>query len=108
VLSGVVYDVAVDVRVGSPTFGRSFGMQLSGDEPRQLWIPPGFAHGFCVVSESADFFYKCTTYYAPACEKTIAWNDPALAIGWPTDAPLLSPKDAAAPTLERAVGLPRY
>ena len=108
VMRGAVYDVAVDVRVGSPSFGRWVGVRLTEDEPRQMWIPAGFAHGFCVLSDSADFFYKCTSYYAPACEKTIVWNDPALGIDWPVEAPLLSPKDAAAPTLEKIAGLPRY
>jgi dTDP-4-dehydrorhamnose 3,5-epimerase len=108
VLSGSVYDVAVDVRVGSPTFGRWWGVQLTAEEPRQIWVPPGFAHGFCVTSESADFVYKCTAYYAPECERAVAWNDPAIGIEWPVAAPRLSPKDAAAPMLARAPNLPRY
>jgi dTDP-4-dehydrorhamnose 3,5-epimerase len=108
VLRGAVYDVAVDVRRGSPTFGRSVGVELTGEQPRQLWVPPGFAHGFCVTSESADFLYKCTTPYAPANERSILWNDPALAIEWPIMEPLLSAKDAAAPRLADAPFLPNY
>ena len=108
VLAGVVFDVAVDVRRGSPTFGRSVGVELTGDVPKQLWVPPGFAHGFCVVSASADFLYKCTTPYSPAHERSILWNDPALAIDWPIKAPLLSPKDAQAPRLADAPFLPNY
>ena len=94
VLQGAVYDVAVDVRVGSPTFGRSFGVELSGENHKQLWVPAGFAHGFCVVTESALFTYKCTDLYTPAAEATIAWNDPDLGINWPLESPSLSEKDA--------------
>jgi dTDP-4-dehydrorhamnose 3,5-epimerase len=108
VLRGRVFDVAVDVRVGSPTFAKWMGVELSDEEPRQMWIPPGFAHGFCVLSDWADFFYKCTDYYAPACEKTIAWNDPAIGIEWPIAEPRLSPKDAAASPLGKTSGLPRF
>jgi dTDP-4-dehydrorhamnose 3,5-epimerase len=108
VIRGVVLDVVVDVRCGSPTFGRWIGVELSGDQPRQMWIPPGFAHGFCVSSESADFWYKCTTPYAPQSERSIRWNDPAIGIAWPTDKPLLSKKDAEAPLLADAAVLPRY
>ena len=108
VLRGRVWDVAVDVRRGSPRFGRWVGIELSGDTPRQLWIPPGFAHGFCVLSDSADFFYKCTELYAPECDRSIAWNDPAIGIRWPLAEPLLSSKDRAAPTLARAPVLPAY
>jgi dTDP-4-dehydrorhamnose 3,5-epimerase len=108
VLAGAVYDVAVDIRRGSPHFGRWVAVELSADNRRQLWVPPGFAHGFCVLSESADFHYKCTAFYAPASERGIAWNDPSLAIPWPVSAPLLSPKDAAAPRLADAPVLPVY
>lgn len=108
VLAGAVYDVAVDVRRGSPTFGRWVAAELSAENRRQLWIPPGFAHGFCVVSDSADFHYKCTALYAPETERGIAWNDPALAIPWPVREPLLSPKDARAPRLQDAPVLPEY
>ena len=108
VLRGSVFDVAVDVRRGSPRFGRWVGVELSETAPRQLWIPPGFAHGFCVLSESADFFYKCTEFYAPDAERSIAWDDPALGIRWPVDAPILSAKDRAAPTLASAAVLPLF
>ncbi len=99
VLAGRVFDVAVDIRKRSPTFGRWVGVELSGETPQQLYIPPGFAHGFCVLSESADFLYKCTDVYAPAGERGLIWNDPALAITWPVTAPLLSPKDQSFRTL---------
>jgi dTDP-4-dehydrorhamnose 3,5-epimerase len=109
VTSGSVFDVAVDIRRGSPTFGRWMGLELRGDQPKQLWIPPGFAHGFCVTSDTADFYYKCTTAYAPDCERTIRWDDPALAIAWPVAHPLLSKKDASAPTIAEAADvLPSY
>lgn len=100
VARGKVWDVAVDIRSSSPTFGQWVGAELSEDNQRQLWVPPGFAHGFVVLSESADFLYKTTDYYAPQHERCIAWNDPQLAIQWPyAEAPSLSAKDAAAPTL---------
>jgi dTDP-4-dehydrorhamnose 3,5-epimerase len=108
VLAGAVYDVAVDIRRGSPTFGRWVGVELTADNRRQLWMPAGFAHGFCVLSESADFHYKCTDFYAPASERGIAWNDPDLGIPWPVKSPLLSPKDAVAPRLKDAPLLPVY
>lgn len=108
VVSGVVYDVAVDVRRGSPTFGKWVAYELSAQNKRQLWIPPGLAHGFCVVSESADFVYKCTQLYSPKDEHSILWNDPDLAIPWPVANPLLSAKDAAAPQLKHAPLLPSY
>jgi dTDP-4-dehydrorhamnose 3,5-epimerase len=94
VVDGEVYDVAVDIRLGSPTFGRWVSVVLSGDSKRQLFIPAGFAHGFCVTSERALFAYKCTESYAPEAEKGIIWNDPDLAIRWPIDQPRLSTKDA--------------
>ena len=93
VVKGRVYDVAVDIRKGSPAFGRWYGAELSDDNMRQLYIPPGFAHGFCVLSEVACFFYKCTDVYSPGDERGILWNDPALKIPWPVQNPLLSPKD---------------
>jgi dTDP-4-dehydrorhamnose 3,5-epimerase len=97
VVSGEVFDVAVDVRRSSPTFGRWTGVMLSAENRLQLWIPPGFAHGFMVVSEEADFLYKATDYYAPEFERTIIYNDPALGIVWPEGiTPELSAKDAAA------------
>ena len=95
-VSGTIYDVAVDIRPKSPTFGRWVGVELSADNKRQLWIPPGLAHGFLVVSETAEVLYKATDYYAPAHERTILWNDPTLAIAWPlTGQPQVSGKDAA-------------
>jgi dTDP-4-dehydrorhamnose 3,5-epimerase len=96
VLQGEVFDVAVDVRIGSPTFGQTATAILSSDNKRQFYIPPGFAHGFCVTSETALFAYKCTEFYDPKAEASILWNDPALGIDWPVDAPELSAKDAAA------------
>jgi dTDP-4-dehydrorhamnose 3,5-epimerase len=93
VLAGEVYDVVVDVRRGSPTFGRWIAETLTADSHRMLYIPEGLAHGFCVVSETADFFYKVTDYYSPADERGVAWNDPALAIPWPVKDPLLSARD---------------
>ena len=97
VVQGAVFDVAVDIRQSSPTFGKWVGVELSADNHRQLWVPPGFAHGFLVLSESAEFLYKTTDYYVPQHERCIAWNDPQLAIAWPDIgmAPLLSVKDAA-------------
>jgi dTDP-4-dehydrorhamnose 3,5-epimerase len=110
VLEGEVFDVAVDVRVGSPNFGKWTGAHLSSEDHRQLWIPPGFAHGFCVTSETAMFAYKCTALYSVADELGVAWNDPALAISWPVAEPRLSAKDAALPRLAELdpARLPRY
>lgn len=104
VTSGAVFDVAVDIRRASPTFGRWVGMELSAENNRQLWIPPGLAHGFLVLSETADFLYKTTEYYAPKEEGCVRWDDPALAIAWPDIgmAPQLSAKDAAALPLAQA------
>ena len=93
VLLGEVYDVAVDVRVGSPTFGDWFGLSLSESNKRQFYVPPGFAHGFVVTSDAALFSYKCTDLYNPEGERSIAWNDPDLGIEWPVEAPQLSAKD---------------
>jgi len=97
VMLGEVYDVAVDVRTGSETFGRWTSVTLSAENKRMLFVPEGFAHGFCVISESAEFAYKCSDFYAPAEERGIIWNDPELAIGWPLGdvEPILSTKDAA-------------
>ncbi|MDQ3033991.1 MAG: dTDP-4-dehydrorhamnose 3,5-epimerase [Myxococcota bacterium] len=110
VVAGAVLDVAVDVRVGSPTFGAHVAIELSEDDKRQLWIPPGFAHGFCVTSESAIFAYKCTEYYAPENEVGVAWNDPDLGIEWPVLEPVISGKDRAHPRLKDVdpAKLPRY
>ena len=98
VIAGEVYDVAVDVRKNSPTFGKHVGVLLNSDNKKQLWVPEGFAHGFYVTTESAEFVYKCTNYYAPEFEQSVLWNDPSLAIQWPlvnSMQPLLSPKDEA-------------
>ena len=99
--AGAVFDVAVDIRPGSSTFGKWVGVELSADNHKQLWIPPGLAHGFLVLSDTADFLYKTTDYYAPQMEGAVRWDDPDLAIAWPDVgmAPLLSGKDAAAPLL---------
>lgn len=104
VARGAVFDVAVDIRKSSPTFGKWVGVELSEDNHRQLWVPPGFAHGFVVTSESADFLYKTTEFYAPAHERCIAWNDPALGIVWPDLglAPQLSAKDRGGVCLSAA------
>ena len=104
VVRGTVWDVAVDIRRSSPTFGQWVGAELSEDNQHQLWVPPGFAHGFVVLSESADFLYKTTDYYAPQHERCIAWNDPQLAIAWPDlgMAPVLSAKDAQGVALAQA------
>jgi dTDP-4-dehydrorhamnose 3,5-epimerase len=105
VVSGKVYDVAVDLRRSSPTFGRWVGDLLSAQEHRQLWIPPGFAHGFYVLSPTADLLYKCTEYYVAPYDRTIRWDDPDLAINWPLQqgcSPRLSAKDASAPRLSDA------
>ncbi len=96
---GAVYDVAVDVDPKSPTFGRYVGVELSDDNHRQIWIPPGYAHGFCVLSALADFEYKCTDLYFPEDEGGVIWNDPDVAIPWPISAPRLSDKDTRNPTL---------
>jgi dTDP-4-dehydrorhamnose 3,5-epimerase len=104
VVKGEVYDVAVDIREGSPTFGQWEAVILSEENKAQLWVPPGFAHGFVVLSETADFVYKCTDYYDPSDEGSILWNDPDLNIPWPIDSPSLSDKDANA---EKLVDLKR-
>ncbi|MBU1832038.1 MAG: dTDP-4-dehydrorhamnose 3,5-epimerase, partial [Gammaproteobacteria bacterium] len=98
VVSGEVYDVVVDIRQGSSSFGQWEGVTLSGVNKRQLWIPPGFAHGFVVLSDTADFEYKCTAYYDPADEGSLIWNDPAIAIVWPLESPILSDNDSRAKT----------
>ena len=100
VLQGEVFDVAVDVRKGSPTFGRWAGATLSADNGHQLWIPEGFAHGFCVTSTEAVFAYKCTEYYHQPSERALRWNDPDIGIKWPLKKPELSDKDRAAPRLK--------
>lgn len=96
VVQGEIFDVAVDIRRQSPTFGRWVGVSLSADNHCQLWIPPGFAHGFCVTSDTALVAYKCTALYVPNCDRAIRWDDPDIGIKWPVVAPELSAKDAAA------------
>ncbi|MDA8137558.1 MAG: dTDP-4-dehydrorhamnose 3,5-epimerase [Desulfobacteraceae bacterium] len=110
VLDGEVFDVAVDIRRGSPTFGQWEGVHLTSQGRNQLYIPPGFAHGFCVLSATALFMYKCSDYYAPQHEAGICWNDPALNIQWPVDQPVLSDKDRRLPLLKDvpAQRLPAY
>lgn len=110
VLQGEVFDVAVDIRVGSPQFGQWTGVVLSGENHRQLWIPEGFAHGFCVLSETAYFSYKCTDEYAPDCEGGILWNDPDIGIKWPLEDVVLSDKDQIYPCLKEVSfeKLPKY
>ena len=100
VLEGEVYDVAVDIRRGSPTFGQSVGVMLTADNHRHFWVPEGFAHGFCVLSEFATFTYQCTALYDPKADTGICWNDAALGIDWPLSEPLLSDKDGRTPLLE--------
>ncbi|MDK2744342.1 MAG: dTDP-4-dehydrorhamnose 3,5-epimerase [Nitrospira sp. BO4] len=99
VLEGTVYDVIVDIRKGSPTFSKWYGVELSAENPLQIYIPPGCAHGFCVTSDTASFLYKCTAYYSPQDDRGILWNDPALGILWPVSEPILSAKDQGHRTL---------
>ena len=107
VIAGEIYDVAVDIRRSSPTFGRWVGLALSAENRRMVWVPPGFAHGFLVVSEAAEVLYKATDYYAPEHERAIAWNDPELAISWPlAGQPVLSARDAAGTRLRDAEAYP--
>jgi len=108
VVCGTILDVVVDVRRGSPSFGRHVAVELDERNHRRVWVPPGFAHGFSVQSETADCMYACTDYYAPECDRAIAWNDPSLAIDWRVAEAIVSPKDAAAPRLADAPVLPRY
>ena len=111
VLRGAIYDVAVDIRAGSPTFGRWAGAELTGDNHRQLWIPPGFAHGFLALVDDTHFLYKTTDVYARDCERCIRWDDPAIGIAWPLRsrlAPNLAPKDATAPLLADAEVFPGW
>jgi dTDP-4-dehydrorhamnose 3,5-epimerase len=106
---GTIYDVAVDIRVGSPTFGQWTGVTLSGDEPRYVWIPAGFAHGFCTLSPVADVIYKCTDLYVPGDDRGVLWSDSAIGITWPVKVPILSPKDERHAGLDPArEDLPRY
>ncbi len=100
VLSGEVFDVAVDIRIGSPAFGQWTGARLSSENKKQFYIPKGFAHAFCVLSDSAIFSYKCDDFYFPECEKGILWSDPDIGIKWPIDNPILSDKDSNYPCLK--------
>lgn len=102
VVEGEVFDVAVDLRPGSLTFGKWTGVHLTSKGKEQLWVPPGFAHGYCVLSEKALFSYKCTDIYLPEVERSIHWNDPEIGVKWPIDNPLVSPRDEAAPLLKDA------
>jgi dTDP-4-dehydrorhamnose 3,5-epimerase len=108
-VTGHVFDVALDIRRGSPTFGKWVGVELQGDKPRQLWIPPGFAHGFCVLSASADVMYKCTDVYVPEDERGVLWCDPKLRIEWPITEPIVSKRDRANRPLDECMDdLPGY
>ncbi len=102
VVAGAVFDVAVDLRRSSSTFGKWVGFELSAHNRRQLWIPEGFAHGFVTLEDKTEFLYKCTALYEPGLERSVRWNDPALNIAWPVREPILSAKDAAAPVLAAA------
>jgi dTDP-4-dehydrorhamnose 3,5-epimerase len=108
VMAGAVFDVAVDIRRGSPSFGRWFGIELSAENNRQLWVPPGFAHGFVALSDGVDLIYACSEIYRPAHDRALRWDDPEIGIEWPITEPLLSAKDAAAPSLAHAAVLPVY
>jgi dTDP-4-dehydrorhamnose 3,5-epimerase len=109
VIRGEIFDAAVDIRVGSPTYRQWIGVVLSAENHRQLYVPPGFAHGFCVTSDAAEVEYKCTDYYDPEHELRILWNDPAIGIDWPTREPLLSDKDRQGlPLAQWMDRLPRY
>jgi dTDP-4-dehydrorhamnose 3,5-epimerase len=106
---GAIFDVAVDARCGSPTFAKWTSATLSAEDCRQLWVPPGFLHGFCVLSDDVEVEYKCTAFYEAALDFSVRWDDPDLAITWPISDPVLSPKDAAAPRFAAVMGrLPRY
>ena len=109
VIRGEIFDVAVDIRNGSPTFKKWAGVSLSAENHREVYVPPGFAHGFCVTSDIAEVIYKCTDLYDPSDEFGIAWNDPDLAIRWPVEKPVISEKDSRAPRIAEIVAtLPRY
>ncbi|MGA8807971.1 MAG: dTDP-4-dehydrorhamnose 3,5-epimerase [Thermoanaerobaculia bacterium] len=105
---GAIFDVAVDIRRGSPSFARWFGLELSEANKLMLWIPPGFAHGFCALEDDSDLVYKCTKLYDKASDQSILWNDPEIGIEWPIAKPVLSDKDSNAPRLNEAAALPAY
>lgn len=105
VTRGAAFDIAVDIRKSSPTFGKWYGLELSEENCRQLWIPPGFAHGFVALRDDTDFLYKCTDVYVPEADAGVRWNDPDLGIEWPVKEPLLSKKDAALPRLHESTKL---
>lgn len=107
-VEGAIFDVAVDIRRGSPTYAKWVGVVLSAESFHQLWVPPGFAHGFCVLTDSAQVEYKCTELYDPTDEIAVAWDDPEIAIAWPVEEPMLSAKDRAAPRLAAIEKLPAY
>lgn len=111
VTRGAVFDVAVDIRAGSPSFGRWYGVELSAENGLQLWIPPDFAHGFVALSDEADLLYHCTALYDPVSERSLKWDDPTIGIEWPVEAPIVSPKDEAGrplATLRKKGLLPRF
>ncbi len=105
---GAIFDVAVDIRKGSPTFGKWYGVELNETAQQMLWVPAGFAHGFCALADGTDVLYKVTAFYDPTADRSIVWNDPDIGIAWPIRDPRLSPKDAAAPRLRDAVALPSF
>lgn len=105
---GRILDVAIDLRVGSPTFAQWVGVELDDQNLRQLWVPPGFAHGFVTLSESADVQYKCSGYYAPSAEGAVRWNDPEIGVDWPINDPVVSAKDAGNPTLRQYLERPAF
>jgi dTDP-4-dehydrorhamnose 3,5-epimerase len=105
---GAIFDVAVDIRRGSPSFGQWFGLELSDANKKMLWVPPGFAHGFCALEDGSDLVYKCTTLYDRDADRAILWNDPEIGIEWPIGEPVLSEKDAKAPRLSDVDALPIY
>jgi len=108
VLTGVIFDVAVDIRRGSPRFGRWVGVELSAANRRQLWVPRGFAHGFCALTDETRVQYGCTNHFVPEHDRAIRWNDPAIGVEWPVKTPILSTKDDTAPLLADAPALPAY
>lgn len=107
-LTGAVFDVAVDIRRGSPRFGQWVGVELSAANRRQIWVPPGFAHGYCALADDTLVHYACTAVHAPSHDRAVRWDDPALGIDWPVEAPILSEKDRTAPMLAEAAVLPVY